>query len=170
MRHLGGVITCIYFSRMCFNTFAYTSVPFRSPSSLGLHSLQLLSPKIWRSWCYKLKNDPDDATQKNKPASFTIRGPSLALYLQPKPATHPKYFKHRRRSRAHILRRHPRSRVATPSQQQRFHHGSMIKPKCRRCQLNPNQRRRHTLIASASTVTPHVSKPHDYVNHMFKRP
>jgi hypothetical protein len=27
-----------------------------------------------------------------------------------------------------------------------------------------------SLEAVAATVTPHISKPHDYVNHMFMRP
>jgi hypothetical protein len=32
------------------------------------------------------------------------------------------------------------------------------------------ERKNRTLIKMARTVTPHVSKPHDYVNHMFMRP
>jgi hypothetical protein len=49
MAHPEEVIAYIYFSRMCFSTFTYTSVSFPSPSCLGLNSLRLLSPNtLWR--------------------------------------------------------------------------------------------------------------------------
>jgi hypothetical protein len=38
------------------------------------------------------------------------------------------------------------------------------------CNLSPFQISGRDFILGGRTVTPHVSKPHDYVNHMFMRP
>jgi hypothetical protein len=130
MGHLGGVIAHFYFCNMCCSTFTYNSIPFPSPLCSGLNSFRLLSPKIWRPPCSKPENDLDDATEKNKLASLTTR---------------------RRRLAPDVHQKHPRSRVATPSQQH-FHHDSRIKPKCRWCQLNPNQWRRPAPIASVGVL------------------
>jgi hypothetical protein len=152
MGHLVGVIACIYFSRARFLTFAHTFIHSPPPPCSGLNNLQLLSPNIWHSPCSKPKNDPNDATQKNKPASLVTRRGSLASSLCSKPTTHPKSLNHHRGSGACNLQRYHLSQVATRNQQQHFHHSSRIKPKCQRRQLNPNQWRCSTSITPVGTL------------------
>jgi hypothetical protein len=66
MGHLEELFLAFTLLARAPQTFVRTSVLFSSPSCLGVNSIRLLSPNIWCKPCSKAKNDPDNATQKNK--------------------------------------------------------------------------------------------------------